>query len=177
MTVVIRFIARVIEVVTILLFVVLLLDVLWGVFSRYILGGQTRWTEELAGMLLVWVSLLGAALVFRDKGHLGVDYFVSKFDPEVQNLIEIFIHIVVILFAVLIMIIGGYQLVSRTLESNQVKPALGLKVGYFYLAVPISGLLIVLFTLELMFKVFKGKGSVSSGSVVPDEKYAEAERF
>ena len=48
----------------IVLFATLTIDVLWGVFSRYALGAQTRWTDELATTLMVWVSLLGAALVY-----------------------------------------------------------------------------------------------------------------
>jgi TRAP-type C4-dicarboxylate transport system permease small subunit len=56
---------------TIVLFAVLVADVLWGVFSRYVLGAQGRWTEELAIYLLVWVSLFGGALTFREQGHLG----------------------------------------------------------------------------------------------------------
>ncbi|MEL6133172.1 MAG: TRAP transporter small permease subunit, partial [Bacteroidota bacterium] len=37
------------------------LVVLWGVFTRYALGSQASWSEELARFLLVWIGLLGAA--------------------------------------------------------------------------------------------------------------------
>ena len=53
----------------------LVLDVVWGVFTRYAMGEQAKWSEELARFLLVWVSLLGGAVAFGTKGHLGVDYF------------------------------------------------------------------------------------------------------
>ena len=69
----------------------LTLDVLWGVFTRFVLGsglahkmlsgvipethlGQAVYTDELACVLLVWISMLGAALAFGRKAHLGVDF-------------------------------------------------------------------------------------------------------
>ena len=68
---------RMLEILLIIAVALLVLDVVWGVFSRYIMGEQTKWTEELARFLLVWVSLLGGAVAFGTKGHLGVDYFVG----------------------------------------------------------------------------------------------------
>ena len=63
-------VVRALEWLTTGIFAALVLDVLWGVISRYVLGSQSRWTEELAIYLLVWVSLLGATLVFRERAHL-----------------------------------------------------------------------------------------------------------
>jgi len=55
----------------------LVLDVVWGVFTRYTLGEQAAWTEELAKFLLTWVTLLGGAAAFATKGHLGVAVFCA----------------------------------------------------------------------------------------------------
>ena len=139
---------RVLEWLTIVLFAALVLDVLWGVVSRYVLGTQSRWTEELAIYLLVLVSLLGATLAFRDRAHLGVDYFVGKLDPSARRLATIIAEVAVILFASFGLVYGGYMLVSETLRSGQLTPAMGWKIGYFYSVVPLSGLFIVAFSLE-----------------------------
>lgn len=139
---------RTLEIVLIFLMATLVIDVLWGVFSRHLMpGGQSSWTEELARFLLVWVSLLGASLAFEKHGHLGVDYFVGKFDPTGRKILRLTSFAIVLFFAVGILIAGGWVLVSRTLELGQLTPALGLKKGYVYLAVPISGLFVALFTL------------------------------
>jgi TRAP-type mannitol/chloroaromatic compound transport system permease small subunit len=61
---------------------VLTMTVLWGVFTRFCLGKQAEYTDELARVLLVLVSMVGAALAFGEKAHLGVDYFVSKLHPK-----------------------------------------------------------------------------------------------
>src|SRR5690606_36346268 len=62
-------IIRGLEWFTITLFAALVIDVLWGVISRYVPGIRpSDWTEELAVYLLVWVSLFGAALTYRGYG-------------------------------------------------------------------------------------------------------------
>ena len=132
-------------IVTVLL---LVLDVVWGVFTRHILNAQASWTEELARFLLVWVSLLGGAVAFGTKGHLGVDYFVGKFCPETRRLMAVVVHLVVLFFAAGIFVFGGGCVVSDALTMEQMTPALGWKMGYVYLALPISGIFMVLYTIE-----------------------------
>tara|TARA_R110002167_G_scaffold192591_1_gene395171 strand:- start:31 stop:567 length:537 start_codon:yes stop_codon:yes gene_type:complete len=136
------------EWLTIVLFAVLTLDVLWGVVSRYVVGSQSRWTEELAIYALVWVSLLGATLMFRERGHLGVDYFVGKLDPAARRWCAVVAEFAVIIFAAFVLVYGGWMLVIETLRSGQVTPAMGWKVGYLNIVVPLSGLFTIAFSIE-----------------------------
>jgi TRAP-type C4-dicarboxylate transport system permease small subunit len=134
---------------TIVLFALLVIDVLWGVVSRYWPGiVPSDWTEELGIYLLAWVSLLGSALTYRDRGHLGLDYFIGKFDPAARRLNVIIIELCVLVFAGFALCYGGYRLVSDTLASNQVTPVLQWKTGYMYLSVPISGVFFAGFAIE-----------------------------
>ena len=126
----------------------LVFDVVWGVFSRHVMGEQTKWTEELARFLLVWVSLLGGAVAFGTKGHLGVDYFTGKFHPDAQKLMAVAAHLVVLFFAGAIFLYGGGRVVADALAMEQTTPALGWKMGHVYLALPIAGIFMVLFTIE-----------------------------
>ncbi|MEE9368880.1 MAG: TRAP transporter small permease [Pontiella sp.] len=126
----------------------LVFDVVWGVFSRHVLGEQTKWTEELARFLLVWVSLLGGAVAFGTKGHLGVDYFVGKFHPETQRLMAVVSHLIVFFFAAAIFVYGGARVVSDALTMEQTTPALGWKMGHVYLALPIAGVFMVIYAVE-----------------------------
>jgi TRAP-type C4-dicarboxylate transport system permease small subunit len=135
--------------VVIFLFAALTLDVLWGVYTRYAREeGQARWTEELATTLLVWVSFLGAALVYGERGHLGLDYFVGKLDAAAQRLADFFAYVLVCVFAGVVLVYGGWILVDRALDANQLLPALGWKKGYGYAVVPLSGLFFVFYALE-----------------------------
>jgi len=141
--------ARALELVTTALFALLVLVVLWGVLSRYWPGiPPSDWTEELGIYLLVWVSLLGSALTYRDRGHLGVDYFVSHFDPDARRLTAIVIELCVLVFAAFGLCYGGYRLVADTLAAGQLTPVLQWHVGYFYAAVPLSGLFFAAFAIE-----------------------------
>jgi len=153
-----NFLVKSLEIFLILAFSVLVLDVLWGVFSRYVMGHQSQWTEQLAVNLIIWVSLLGATLTYEEKGHLGVDYFVGKLHPDAQRIAAAFVEIVVLIFAAYGLCYGGWYLVSATLQDGQVNQMLwDIKVGYIYSVVPISGVFFILFGLEHLWEIVSGK--------------------
>ena len=156
------------EVAVILIMAALLVDVLWGVVSRYVLGAQSRWTEELATFLLIWLSLLGASAAFASRSHLGVDYFVGLLHTEARRLVGVVAHLAVIAFASCVMLGGGFILVTRTLAGGQVSPALGLQIGHVYLAVPISGLFIILFAAESILEIL-GNKEIQNPTAPPEE--------
>jgi TRAP-type C4-dicarboxylate transport system permease small subunit len=147
---------------TVLIIAVALLvfDVVWGVFTRYVMGEQAKWTEELARFLLVWVALLGGAVAFGTKGHLGVDYFVEKFDPTAQKMMAIMVHLIVLFFAVSVFVYGGSHIVSDALAMEQMTPALGWKMGHVYLALPIAGVFMVIYTLENLIETIAANEEV-----------------
>ncbi len=151
---------RSLEVLVMVVVAVLVVDVLWQVFTRFILKNPSTWTEELAIFMLIWVSLLGAAVALNRGAHLGIDYFVGKLSPKKRLYTEIFVFLCVSAFSLTVMVIGGIDLVSSTLKLEQVSPALGVRVGYVYLAVPISGFFLVLYSViglvERLVQLFKG---------------------
>ncbi len=147
-------IVRALEWFTIALFAALVLDVLWGVISRYVPGIRpSDWTEELAVYLLVWVSLCGAALTYRGYGHLGVDYFVTKLDPTAQRVVAVVVEIAVLVFAGFALCYGGWRLVADTLAAHQLTPVLQWKIGYLYSVVPLSGVFFCAFAIEHLIKL------------------------
>ncbi len=146
-------VVRTLEVFTLSLFAALVLVVLWGVISRYMPGIRpSDWTEEIAIYLLMWISLLGAAITYRNYGHLGVDYFVGKLDPSAQKCVAVIVELATLSFALFALVYGGGRLVSETLSTSQLTPFLQLKVGYLYSAVPICGLFMSGFALEHLLK-------------------------
>jgi TRAP-type C4-dicarboxylate transport system permease small subunit len=154
---------KLLKVVAILIMAALVVDVLWGVFSRYAVGYQTQWTEEVATILLMWISLLGGSLAYAEKGHLGVDYFTGKLDPSAQRVNEIVVHLIVALFAAAAMVYGGWILFSRTLEAGQTLPALKIQAANKYFVVPVSGCFMILFAIEHIAELLadKNKGAVN----------------
>ena len=132
-------------------FLLLVLDVIWGVGSRYLFGTQASWSEELARLLMVWLALLGAALAAREDRHLGLDVIVRTWPEDIQRLGRLLVAVLIIIFAGGIMTWGGVQLVEQRFASGQTLPALGIARGWFYLALPVSGSLITLFMLESLW--------------------------
>ncbi len=165
---------RLLEWLLIVVMAVLVVDVLWQVFARLILKNPSKWTEELAVFMLIWVALLGSAVALGHGAHLGIDYFVSKLPSRVRLCSEIIVFLCISLFSLLVMVVGGVDLVSSTLQLKQLSPALGVKVGYVYLAVPISGFFILLYSgvalVERVGGIFKPEAIVRSEPVKTAEK-------
>ena len=151
---------RSLELLVMVVVAVLVVDVLWQVFTRFILKNPSTWTEELAVFMLIWVSLLGAAVALNRGAHLGIDYFVGKLSPMKRLCTEVFVFLCISIFSLTVMMLGGIDLVTSTLELQQLSPALNIKVGYVYLAVPISGFFLVLYSViglvERLVQLFKG---------------------
>ncbi|HRD18591.1 MAG TPA: TRAP transporter small permease subunit, partial [Candidatus Marinimicrobia bacterium] len=59
--------------VVVVLMAISVFNVLWQVFTRFILRNPSSYTEELARYLLIWVGLLGAAYAAGNKMHLAID--------------------------------------------------------------------------------------------------------
>jgi TRAP-type C4-dicarboxylate transport system permease small subunit len=148
--------SRALKLLLVVVFFLLVVDVIWGVGSRYLFGAQASWSEELARLLMVWLALLGAALAAREDRHLGLDVIVRSWPEDTQRLGRLFVAFVTILFAAAIMAWGGGQLVEQRFASGQTLPALGIARGWFYLALPVSGTLITLFMLESFLATLLG---------------------
>ena len=132
---------------------ILVLDVLWQVISRYIMSSPSSYTDELAGFLLIWVGLFGAAYVAGKREHLAIDLLLQRSSKKRKLKLEVIISVIVILFAIVVMIIGGSWLVYTRFYLSVKSAALGLPLGVVYLVLPISGLLIAYFDIDNIHKM------------------------
>ena len=123
----------------VILMVLMTIDVLWGVFTRYALGSQASWSEELARFLLIWIGVLGAAYASGQGMHLAIDLMKK----EQKSNLSLLINCLIIAFAFCVMIIGGGRLIYITNVLEQLSPALRLPMSVVYAVIPISGLLII----------------------------------
>ncbi len=130
----------------------LVIDVLWQVLSRYVLSSPSSFTDELAGFLLIWVGVLGAAYVTGQKEHLAIDLLIQKSKPQTQVKLTFLINLLIALFALLVMIIGGSWLVITRFQFNVNSAALHLPLGYVYSVLPLSGLFMLYYSLVFMFQ-------------------------
>lgn len=142
---------QIIEIVLVTIFALLVVDVLWQVFSRYVIGQSYSFTEEFARFALIWLSILGAAYLNGKREHLSMDFLVRKLEGDQLKKRMQIIEILMFVFALVVMVIGGGNLVYTTLYLGQISAAMGISLGYVYAIVPISGLLIMFFSIHNFF--------------------------
>ena len=70
---------KIIETLLVVIFGLLVIDVVWQVVSRYVVGQSSSFTEEFARFAMIWLTVLGAAYINGQKeGHLSMDFLLSK---------------------------------------------------------------------------------------------------
>jgi TRAP-type C4-dicarboxylate transport system permease small subunit len=154
MVTIIRLITRALSVFLIFLMAVIVLDVSWQVFTRFILKDPSSFTEELAGFLLIWIGLLGSSYAYYTKAHLGIDVLTMRLKPEKKRFVGILISVIVFLFALTVLVIGGLRLVDLTFTLDQISPAIGIPMGYVYLVLPLTGLLIMIYAVYFIAELW-----------------------
>lgn len=147
-------ISRILEWIMIVIFSLLVLDVLFQVFSRYLLGASFSWTEEFARFALIWMTILGAAYLNGTQEHLSMDFLYQRLSDPNKRKVSIFIEVLVFLFALIVMVVGGLNLVYTTLHLEQLSGTLRIPLGYVYAIMPFSGFLIMCFSTFHIFKIY-----------------------
>jgi len=148
---------KILEWVLIFLISILVIDVLWQVVSRYILINPSSFTTEVAGYLLIWVGILGAAYVAGKNEHLAIDLLLQKSPHKRRLRLLISIYIFILLFSFSVMIVGGSWLVYTRFILDVRSADLQLPLGYVYLVVPVSGILIAYYEIDNMIQAYRNK--------------------
>ena len=138
---------KIIEGLLVAIFGLLVIDVVWQVLSRYVVGQSSSFTEEFARFSLIWLTVLGAAYINgQQEGHLSMDFLLLKLPEAKRKRRQKVIQICMAVFAFVVMVIGGGNLVYTTLRLGQTSSALHVPLGYVYSIVPLCGLIIMFFS-------------------------------
>ena len=133
---------------------IMTVDVLLGVFCRYVLHDALSWTEEVARYLMVWMGFLAIGLALREGNHVAVEFLVDKVSAGPRRVVFVIIRLLSLFF--LLSVIGaGAVLVFRV--RSQSTPVLGISMMWPYLAVPLGCLLTALEMLALMLRDPEGR--------------------
>ena len=144
---------KVLGVSLIIIMSVMVANVLWQVFTRYVLGTPSSFTDELARYLMIWVGVLGAAYVSGKNMHVAIDVLSSKLNSANKKILSRIVNVIIIAFVLSAMVIGGIRLVYLTYILEQHSPALQIPLALVYLVLPLSGLLIIFYkTSDLLNK-------------------------
>lgn len=122
------------------------------VIGRVVFSLPVIWTMDIAQLLFTWLIFSGAAIALRRHAHYTVDIFPP--DRPVLNRILSVLSVIAALIVAYILIIPGWNL--ATLRWSAVVPSVGISMFWLFLALPFSGVLMALFTLEHAAAVVAG---------------------
>lgn len=138
-------------------FVVLVM--LLAVWTRYVMNDPVAWTEQLSRILFVWMTFLGAAVLYRRSQHIAIDFFTNLMPDRLARIIR-FVNEAAMLVLFLVLLVYGAGLVRSTL--SQTYGALDVSPAVFYAAAPVSAGLMLLFWLEHLLQELRSKGACDS---------------
>ena len=124
------------------------------VIVRYFLGGSLSWSEEAVRFLFIWLSFIGFTVTMQREGHIGVKFIVELFPRSFQRFVTLFSDACILGFLGFFIVKGIG--VSRVTLYN-LSPAMNIPMGYVYLILPLSGVLLVINTLRIASRHLRGE--------------------
>lgn len=144
---------RFLETVLAILVALMVVGCFWQVITRFLLHNPSKYTEELLRYMLIWLTMLGVPYAYGKESHLSINLITRTFKPKNLTRTKIGIEFLVLFISVFVMIAGG---VMVTLNSaGQISPAMELPMQVYYICVPISGVLMVLYCLQRLITFTK----------------------
>jgi C4-dicarboxylate transporter, DctQ subunit len=133
----------------------MLINVFGSVILRYIFNFSFRWSEELTRFLFIYVVFLGIPIAFREKLHVSIEYFTSKYFKKINRLLQVFCDI---LIGITITYIGYFTIVMiKSQIGRTASTGLKISMGYIYISVIIC---IILLLFEIIQRLtFKNNNS------------------
>ena len=117
------------------LLVVLVVTTSLQVFTRYVLNAPLSWTEELARILFIWITFIGAAVIAKRSGHISIDFVANLLPPGARRWVLVAAHAASV--AILLLLgVKGVELLRIT--GISASPALGIPWAYVYAAFPVG---------------------------------------
>ena len=135
--------------------VVMCTIITWGVFTRYVLGTGSFWPEPISIFLAIQFTFYGAAACYRANTHITLKMFVERAPKGLQHWQKHFEYL----------LMGGISLFMVTYGASLVKTTYFqsypefqyIRVGVAYSAIPIAGLVTLLFVIEKAFFTSRSK--------------------
>lgn len=128
----------------------------WQVFGRYVLHSSPSWSEQASLTLMIWYVCFAAAAGVKEGFHIRIVALENAVPAKVSVIMRVLSQITVAICGLALLVYGA-ELTARTWQ--HVIPSLGIPRGFAYLALPISGLLILLFSLENIAHEINGKNT------------------
>jgi TRAP-type C4-dicarboxylate transport system permease small subunit len=159
------------HVVVTALMIVAMVDMLVGVFLRYVVTWVSAtfdlpsirffWVEEIGEYSLAWLTFIGAAIGIRRGTHFAVQVLTDHLPANVRRAVHVGHYVLLIGFGALVAVFG-WQVTE--LNSQSFSPALDLNLRWLYLSSVVGGVLIVIYSLASLVETWQGRPVGQTGS-------------
>jgi TRAP-type C4-dicarboxylate transport system permease small subunit len=116
----------------------LLILVLWGIFSRYILRSPSHIALEVSGYLMVLLSFLGAGYILLKEKHVSVQVLTVKIPDKYKKIHRLTVNIILMLFSLLIIYEGMDFVILAFKENYRSTSLLNFPLWIVFLAIPVG---------------------------------------
>lgn len=146
---------------------VLTVVVSYQVFGRYVpFIPRAIWTEEISRLCLEWLVFLGAAIAIRRNEHFVIDVIPARFEARFRKPVQLVILFFVALASVAI-IVGGLNFAET--GTGRTSTTSGIQLVWAFAAMPVSGLCMLAFVVELAVRTLRGESVEQFGHELSEE--------
>jgi len=117
----------------------------YEIAKRTFTGHTPGWSKELVLLSMVWMGCLGSAVLYRQRGHITLEFLVDRKMPSIRRWILLGGDILVLMFSLFLAIAGAVVVLEFL---HQSLPGTRMPVGVSYLPLPVTGVLLVVAALE-----------------------------
>ncbi len=140
-----KIINKILSVVLSALVAIMVAVVTWHVVARLI-GHPSDWTDEFLRYSIIWLTMLGAPYAYGQNKHLSINVLTNRFSARGKIIDKIVVHVIVLILSVVVFIVGGVMVTMNA--AGQFSASMHLPMQVYYLGVPISGVLMVLYCIQ-----------------------------
>jgi len=148
-------IERMDKVLKIFLFVILFVmvaTVAANVFGRFLLGISIQWGEEVAKILLTYLTFFGAAYAMKDNSHYSFDFIVQKMPQSIKPFFQVLRWVIIIMISLLLL----YWSAEVTLKIRHwIMPSTGISRSLVYIATPAGMILLLVYSINNLINEVK----------------------
>ena len=136
---------------------------LTGVIYRYALHDPLVWSDELASILFIWLSMLGAVLALDRGEHMRLTAIINRMSDKGRVWLETVAALVVCIFVLMVI----HPAVDHSIEQMDITtPALEIPDGLRAAALPVGAILMLLAAISRMAAMTTLKQLASALAVV-----------
>lgn len=122
------------------------------VASRYLFNFSFVWSDEFIRYTFIWMVLLASGVAIQRKSHLGFDLLVSKLPKKLQLFVNVLNDLLIMVFVSFFFFKSIELMLAAGLTPS---PSMHIPMGYVYIILPLSALVMFLYVLESVYKTIR----------------------